>query len=136
MAATIRPKTGKNEEPGCPDPSPRDRGNSVWPTENADIADWTDKYFSLTKQAVEKFGDVRVTYAVFMRRPVVSAPKLAVEWLSLGSARDRGCSAWRPSGGPHSHAIVSAAAGVESPTQRASDCGGSLPSGMAAPGPS
>ncbi|MGH6931222.1 MAG: nicotinate phosphoribosyltransferase, partial [Dongiaceae bacterium] len=42
---------------------------------------WTDHYFLKTKSAVEKFGDKRVTYAVFMRRPVISAPRLAVEWL-------------------------------------------------------
>ena len=31
---------------------------------------------------VEKFGDTRVTYAVFMRRPVISAPRLAIAWLN------------------------------------------------------
>ncbi len=53
----------------------------VWPAEDADIADWTDHYFQRTKQAVERFGDAEVTYAVFMRRPVVSAPRLALDWL-------------------------------------------------------
>jgi nicotinate phosphoribosyltransferase len=47
---------------------------------------WTDHYFNLTKGIVEKFGDVRVTYAVFMRRPVVSAPRLVVEWLDAMAA--------------------------------------------------
>jgi nicotinate phosphoribosyltransferase len=42
---------------------------------------WTDHYFLRTKQIVQKFGDKRVTYAVFMRRPVISAPKLCVDWL-------------------------------------------------------
>ena len=42
---------------------------------------WTDQYFLKTKAAVGRFGDKQVTYAVFMRRPVVSAPRLAVEWL-------------------------------------------------------
>lgn len=42
---------------------------------------WTDQYFLKTKAAVGRFGDKAVTYAVFMRRPVVSAPRLAVEWL-------------------------------------------------------
>ena len=51
-----------------------------WPGE-AEIADWTDHYFNRTKAAVQRFGDCQVTYAVFMRRPVVSAPKLALEWL-------------------------------------------------------
>ncbi len=53
----------------------------VWPAEEADIAAWTDHYFLRTKQAVERFGDAQVTYAVFMRRPVVAAPRLAVAWL-------------------------------------------------------
>ncbi len=54
---------------------------SAWPTDEADIAAWTDQYFLRTKQAVERFGDARVTYAVFMRRPVVSAPRLALDWI-------------------------------------------------------
>jgi nicotinate phosphoribosyltransferase len=41
----------------------------------------TDKYFTRTRDIVGRFGDTRVTYAVFMRRPVISAPRLAVEWL-------------------------------------------------------
>jgi len=41
----------------------------------------TDKYFLRTREIVGRFGDVRATYAVFMRRPVISAPRLAVEWL-------------------------------------------------------
>ena len=45
------------------------------------IGDWTDAYFNRTRGVVEKFGDCRVTYAIFMRRPVVSAPRLAIEWL-------------------------------------------------------
>ena len=55
----------------------------------ADIARWTDTYFLRTKATVGRFGDKRVTYAIFMRRPVVSAPRLAVEWLE-GVARERG----------------------------------------------
>jgi len=54
---------------------------SVWPLSDSDVSDWTDKYFRRTKEAVERFGDARVTYAVFMRRPVISAPRLAIEWL-------------------------------------------------------
>ncbi|QQP91837.1 nicotinate phosphoribosyltransferase [Skermanella sp. TT6] len=55
----------------------------------SDIARWTDTYFLRTKDTVGRFGDKRVTYAIFMRRPVVSAPRLAVEWLQ-GVARERG----------------------------------------------
>ena len=45
------------------------------------IHNWTDAYFNHTKEIVARFGDATVTYAVFMRRPVVSAPRLAIEWL-------------------------------------------------------
>lgn len=46
-----------------------------------DIPRLTDAYFTRTKDVVDRFGDTRVTYAVFLRRPVVSAPRLAIEWL-------------------------------------------------------
>jgi nicotinate phosphoribosyltransferase len=49
---------------------------------NGEISDWTDVYFNRTKKTVEQFGDVPVTYAVFMRRPVVCAPRLAINWLN------------------------------------------------------
>ncbi len=45
------------------------------------IANWTDTYFKHTKEVVNQNGDVIVTYAVFIRRPVVSAPRLMIEWL-------------------------------------------------------
>lgn len=47
----------------------------------AEIARRTDKYFDRTRRIVEAHGDVRVTYAVFMRRPVIFCPRLAVAWL-------------------------------------------------------
>jgi nicotinate phosphoribosyltransferase len=56
---------------------------------SAAIADWSDQYFLKTKATVERFGDCRVTYAIFMRRPVVSAPRLAIDWLR-GIAAERG----------------------------------------------
>ncbi len=46
-----------------------------------DVGRFTDKYFTKTRAIVERFGDARVTYAVFMRRPVLSTPRLAVDWL-------------------------------------------------------
>jgi nicotinate phosphoribosyltransferase len=46
-----------------------------------EIARRTDSYFSRTRAIVERFGDIEVTYAVFMRRPVISAPRFAIEWL-------------------------------------------------------
>jgi nicotinate phosphoribosyltransferase len=51
----------------------------------------TDQYFNRTKAIVGRFGDNVVTYAIFMRRPVVSAPRLAVDWLHA-VARERGTS--------------------------------------------
>jgi nicotinate phosphoribosyltransferase len=49
----------------------------------------TDHYFLRTKSVVVRFGDKRVTYAVFMRRPVISAPRFAIEFLERAAA-DRG----------------------------------------------
>ncbi|WP_119459966.1 nicotinate phosphoribosyltransferase [Rhodospirillaceae bacterium SYSU D60014] len=48
----------------------------------SEIPAWTDHYFLRTREAVGRFGDKTVTYAVFMRRPVISAPRLAVDWLN------------------------------------------------------
>jgi nicotinate phosphoribosyltransferase len=54
----------------------------------ADIAARTDVYFRRTRAIVERFGDARVTYAVFLRRPVISAPRLMLDWLAaVGAAR-------------------------------------------------
>jgi nicotinate phosphoribosyltransferase len=50
-------------------------------TSDATIAARTDSYFNRTKAIVQRFGDARVTYAVFLRRPVVSAPRLMLDWL-------------------------------------------------------
>jgi nicotinate phosphoribosyltransferase len=55
----------------------------------AALAAHTDSYFLKTKAIVEQFGDRRATYAVFMRRPVISTPRLAVEFLE-GMAAARG----------------------------------------------
>jgi nicotinate phosphoribosyltransferase len=54
-----------------------------------DITARTDSYFNRTKQVVERFGDKRVTYAVFLRRPVIAAPGLMLDWLA-SVARARG----------------------------------------------
>ena len=54
----------------------------------ADIAARTDSYFNRTRRIVAKFGDRRVTYALFMRRPVICAPRLMTEWLQA-VARER-----------------------------------------------
>ncbi len=41
----------------------------------------TDKYFIRTKDIVAANGDVRVTYALFMRVPVIFAPRIMLDWL-------------------------------------------------------
>ncbi len=51
-----------------------------------DIAARTDSYFNRTRQVVTRFGDKRVTYAVFLRRPVISAPRLMLDWLKAVAA--------------------------------------------------
>jgi nicotinate phosphoribosyltransferase len=51
------------------------------------LAARTDSYFLKTKAIVQRFGDREATYAVFMRRPVVSTPRLAVAFLETESAR-------------------------------------------------
>ncbi len=56
------------------------------PLGDLEIAARTDKYFNRTREIVNKFGDKRVTYAVFLRRPVVCAPALMVEWLQAVAA--------------------------------------------------
>ena len=50
---------------------------------NGEIERYTDHYFNRSKQVIGKFGDARVTYAIFMRRPVVFAPG----WRSTGWKR-------------------------------------------------
>ena len=52
----------------------------------AALAAHTDSYFLKTKAIVEQFGDRRATYAVFMRRPVISTPRLAIEFLETMAA--------------------------------------------------
>ncbi len=56
-----------------------------------DIPRFTDQYFLKSKACVGRFGDKPVTYAVFMRRPVTSAPRLAIDWIEA-VARARGVS--------------------------------------------
>lgn len=51
------------------------------------VSAWTDVYFQRTKATVGRFGDARVTYAYFMRRPVVCAPRLALTFLEEAAKR-------------------------------------------------
>ena len=52
------------------------------------ISSRADSYFKRTRQIVRRHGDRRVTYAVFMRRPVIFCPRLALDWVE-GAARER-----------------------------------------------
>ncbi len=52
----------------------------------ADIEGRTDAYFNRTRAIVERYGDSRVTYALFMRRPVVAAHRLMTDWLAAAAA--------------------------------------------------
>jgi nicotinate phosphoribosyltransferase len=52
----------------------------------AEVAGRTDTYFRRTKAVVAQHGDKQVTYAVFMRRPVIFCPQLMVDWLERVAA--------------------------------------------------
>jgi nicotinate phosphoribosyltransferase len=54
-----------------------------------EVAGLTDHYFLRTKAIIGHFGDRQVTYAVFMRRPVICAAELAVSWIE-NIAAERG----------------------------------------------
>jgi len=54
-----------------------------------DLAAQTDSYFLRSKAIVGHFGDRQATYAVFLRRPVISAPRFALEFLE-SMAAERG----------------------------------------------
>ena len=53
---------------------------------DASLAARTDSYFLKTKAIVGHFGDRSAAYAVFMRRPVISAPRFAVDFLETQAA--------------------------------------------------
>jgi nicotinate phosphoribosyltransferase len=55
----------------------------------SDLARHTDSYFLRTKEIVGRHGDRRATYAIFLRRPVISAPRLAIEFIEE-TGRERG----------------------------------------------
>jgi nicotinate phosphoribosyltransferase len=47
----------------------------------------TDSYFRKTKAIVGRFGDREATYAVFLRRPVIATPRLALDFLERVAAQ-------------------------------------------------
>jgi nicotinate phosphoribosyltransferase len=54
--------------------------------DDCSIAAQTDAYFNRTRAIIDKFGDCQVTYAVFLRRPVLAAAGLMVDWLRAAAA--------------------------------------------------
>jgi nicotinate phosphoribosyltransferase len=77
--------------PGVPAPGPARPALAASGPLGQDIAARTDSYFNRTRQIVARFGDKRVTYAVFMRRPVICAPILMLQWLTA-VVQERGSS--------------------------------------------
>ncbi len=65
---------------------PGDANGQAWPDEGR-VPSWTDTYFKRSKETIGRFGDAKVTYALFLRRPVVSAPRLALDWLTAITAQ-------------------------------------------------
>src|SRR5205807_9502965 len=66
--------------------SPRSCEAGLAADEAAAVAAQTDSYFLKTKAIVGHFGDRPATYAAFMRRPVVCAPRFAIEFLEKMAA--------------------------------------------------
>ena len=46
-----------------------------------EISHRTDNYFKKSKSILSIKEDVKVTYAIFMRRPVIFCPELAIKWI-------------------------------------------------------
>ena len=57
------------------------RARAWRPTNRRILTARTDSYFLRTKAVVGRYGDRPATYAVFLRRPVISAPRLAIDFL-------------------------------------------------------
>nr|WP_321984589.1 nicotinate phosphoribosyltransferase [uncultured Lichenicoccus sp.] len=60
--------------------------SDIGPIDDASITARTDAYFNRTRAILARFGDVPVTYALFLRRPVLSAPRLLTDWLARVAA--------------------------------------------------
>ncbi|HTV46403.1 MAG TPA: nicotinate phosphoribosyltransferase [Stellaceae bacterium] len=75
--------SGSKSDPGCGPGSSADGSLS--------LAARTDSYFVKSKAIVGRFGDRPATYAVFLRRPVISTPRFALGLLE-STATERGTS--------------------------------------------
>jgi nicotinate phosphoribosyltransferase len=49
------------------------------------VAQQTDVYFLRTQEIVRRFGDRAATYAIFLRRPVISTPKLMIDFIDAAA---------------------------------------------------
>ena len=58
-------------------------------SDSTTISDWSDSYFLNTRELVQHHGDCQVTYALFLRRPVLCALTLALSWLKLVAKKER-----------------------------------------------
>ena len=67
--------------------SPPSREAMTAAADPAGLAAQTDSYFLKTKAIVGHFGDRSAVYAIFMRRPVICAPRFAIEFLAKTAAR-------------------------------------------------
>ncbi len=82
-----RPSGARDRHATAPVVPPSAKACGPRPSGDAeDIARRTDTYFKRTREIVTRFGDRRVSYAVFMRLPVCFAPRLMVEWLEKVAA--------------------------------------------------
>ncbi|MGR4000372.1 MAG: nicotinate phosphoribosyltransferase [Alphaproteobacteria bacterium] len=71
-------------------PATRELAASRHPEREDEIATATDVYFRRTRALLEAEGGSReATYAIFLRRPTLSAPQIALSWLDR-VARSRG----------------------------------------------
>jgi nicotinate phosphoribosyltransferase len=66
--------------------SPRRCEAALAASRSPPLAAQTDSYFLKTKAIVGHFGNRSATYAVFMRRPVICAPRFAIEFLESVAA--------------------------------------------------
>jgi nicotinate phosphoribosyltransferase len=62
-------------------------GDALSSPPRADLSALTDSYFLKTKAIVGHFGDRMATYAIFLRRPVISTPRLALDFLDRVAAQ-------------------------------------------------
>src|SRR5271156_3677735 len=82
---SVSPRSCKAAPVAGPGPDPPSARGAA--PGGADLAARTDSYFLKTKAIVGRFGDRPATYAVFMRRPVISTPRLALDFLESEAAK-------------------------------------------------